>query len=370
MTSAAMLRAVIVGFVLCSVGAATAAAPKTRIIVVDSYHPEYLWSQDTQAGVVAALLEHGYLDDESQADEYSRLDYVESSTAIVKKLWMDTKRKNARQDLQESIARVVQEIDRFAPDLVLLGDDNATNYIGSQYVDTDIPVVFWGVNGNPLAYHLLDSLEAPGHNVTGVYQAGYLREGVIWLKRRLPELRTIAVLSDESETGRVKAKELARLARQGELPVTIVDIVVTDSWSRWKARALELQPKVDAFFVLNHNTLRDDEGRLVDQMDAGAWYLRHIHRPDVSHERHFVLEGMLCAVDDSGYKQGYEAMQIGHRIVSGGEAPAAIPVRAPERGAFVVNLQRAADLGLDTRIAASPLIEERIDKAMALQGFR
>lgn len=339
-----------------------------RIVVVSSYHKEYLWSQDTNEGVVAALLDFGYLDDKRQGEEYTQNNYIESSKAVIKKLWMDTKRKNSKNEIEQTIARIVKEIDEFGPDLILLGDDNATNYIGNQYIDTEIPLVFWGVNGNPLKYDLVDSIERPGHNVTGIYQAGYLKEGVVWLKKLIPGIKTLAVLSDDSPTGRAKAKELNRLARRGQLPVKLVETIVTNSLETWKQKALELQKKVDAFFILNHNTLKDANGKPVDQLEIGAWYLRHIKKPDVGHEKQFVVEGVLCAVDDSGFKQGYEAVKVAHGILKKGENPAVIPVYAPDRGPFVVNLERAEMLGILQLVAASPLIEERVEKMLALKN--
>jgi len=341
---------------------------KKRIVIVSSYHKEYLWSQDTNEGVVAALLDLGYLDNKRQGEKYTRNHYIESSKAVIKKLWMNTKRKNSKNEIKQAIARIVKEIDEFRPDLILLGDDNATNYIGNQYIDTEIPLVFWGVNGNPLKYDLVDSLERPGHNVTGVYQAGYLKEGVVWLKKLIPGIKTLAVLSDDSPTGRAKAKELDRLARRGQLPVELVETVVTNSLETWKQKALELQEKVDAFFILNHNTLKDADGKPVDQLEIGAWYLRHIKKPDVGHEKQFVVEGVLCAVDDSGFKQGYEAVKVAHRILEKSENPAVIPVYAPDRGPFVVNLERAEMLGILQLVAASPLVEEYVQKILAFEN--
>ena len=317
-----------------------------------------------------ALLAHGYLDDSAQGEAFSRDDAVESSSSIIVKLWMDTKRLNTREQIGKTLARVVTEIDTFAPDVLLLGDDNATNHVGNQYVDTDLDMVFWGVNGSPLKYDLIDTPERPGHNITGVYQAGYLREGVEWLQKLVPGIRRMAVLSDASPTGRAKAKELERLARDGALPVELVASVVTDSYEEWKKEARALADEVDAFFVLNHNTLKDATGTVVDQLEAGAWCLRNVAKPEVAHEKQFVVEGMLSAVDDSGYKQAVEAVDIAHRVLDGGERPAQIPVRAPERGPFVVNLERARMLGLRTRVAGSALVEERIESALALQAER
>ena len=144
---------------------------------------------------------------------------------------------------------------------------------------------------------------------------------------------------------------------------------MTNSLETWKAKALALQHKVDAFFVLNHNTLKDHNGKAVDQLEIGAWYLRNIKKPDIGHSKQFVIEGMFCAVDDSGIKQGYEAVKIAHRILEGGEDPGTIPVYAPERGPIVVNLERAAMLGILDLVKASPLIDERIEKALALEKY-
>ncbi len=343
---------------------------KTRIAVVSSYHREYLWSQDTNSGVVSALLDFGYLDEPEQGAVYTRTDWVESSTAVVRKLWMDSKRRSTPADIKAAVANIVRALEDFRPHIVLLGDDNATNYVGNHYMDTKVPVVFWGVNGSPLKYRLLDSIERPGHNVTGIYQAGYLKEGVHRLTQLVPGIKRMAVLSDGSPTGRAKAKEISRLFRQGELPVILSGSVVTNSLATWKARALELREQVDAFFVLNHNTLKRADGSPVDQLEVGAWYLREIKKPDVSHERQFVLEGVLCAVDDSGYKQGYEAVRVAHRILAKGEAPGNISAYAPPPGGFVVNLERAKMLGLRQQVEGNPLVDETVEHALALTARR
>ena len=66
---------------------------KTRIFVVSSYHREYLWSQETQRGLCAAMRHSGYLDNQKQIEAFTRDDFVESSTAVIQKAWMDTKKK-------------------------------------------------------------------------------------------------------------------------------------------------------------------------------------------------------------------------------------------------------------------------------------
>jgi ABC-type uncharacterized transport system substrate-binding protein len=359
-------RTIWIGLLLLSLAApAGRQTPKHRILVVSSYHREYLWSQDTQKGLCAGLLEFGFLDHAGQAAEFTRTDTVESAAGVVKKTWMDTKRKNGKGEIAVSVDRVLTEIAEFRPDLVLLGDDNAANYVGNQLIDTKVPVVFWGVNGLPLRYGLLDSLEKPGHNITGVYQAGYLKECLEFLQRIVPGVKTFAVLSDDSETGRAKVKALESLHESGRLPLQLVESVVTNRLDEWKSGALRLQDRVDAFFVMNHNSLKDENGRAVDQLEIGHWYLRHIRIPECAHEKQFAEEGMLCVCDDSGYNQGYEAMKLAYRILKKGQSPGQIEVKAPGRGPFLVNRARARGLGLV--LTADMGVEEIIETALALE---
>ncbi|GAB0056204.1 hypothetical protein SIID45300_00509 [Candidatus Magnetaquicoccaceae bacterium FCR-1] len=342
------------------------ASGKHRILIISSYHREYLWSQDTQRGVHHGLLELGYFDQQAQIARFLREDRVETSRAVLRKLWMDTKRKSAPDEMVASARRVLEEAEAFAPDLLLLGDDNAARLIGSHYLDTPIPVVFWGINIWPLKYGLLDSIAHPGHNVTGIYQPGYMREGLEFLLRLVPGIRTLGVLADDSETSLAKIKELHRLEETGKLPVKLGGTVVTNDETAWKKGALALAAQVDAIYLTNHNTIRDATGRPIDQLALGAWYLRNIAKPDIGDEKQFVEEGVLCVADDSGYKQGYEAVRMAHRILAEGMDPATMPPVAPSRGALIVNRTRARQLGIEGRLKSQPGIEEFIDRSVAL----
>ncbi|MBT7072271.1 MAG: hypothetical protein HN975_15420 [Anaerolineae bacterium] len=339
---------------------------KKRIFVVSSYHSSYLWSQSTQKGLVEAMLNYGYLDSVQQADAFTKNDHVESSKAVIKKAWMDTKRKNNSQEIAETTVRIMRSIDAFEPDLVLLGDDNAANYIGNQLLDTPVPVVFWGINGLPLKYGLVESMDSPGHNVTGVWQAGYIEESLDFLKRLVPEVKTFAVLACDSETSRPRVKQIRHLARNGKLPLELVDEVVTNSFSAFKTRVLELATRVDAFFMLNHDTFRDDQGNHVDMLDAGKWYLEHVKKPEASPEAQFVREGMLASASDSGYNQSYKAFEMAFDILEQGLNPSRMRTVTPKQGPLIVNRIRAEILGisLDDKM---DIIDEIVEESVALE---
>ena len=351
----------------CSPGA-WAQAPlqgKKRIFIVSSYHKAYIWSQSTQRGVSAALRKFGYLDSDAQVRTLEQDDFVENAKVVVRKDWMDTKRKDSRPDMASATARIMVAIRAFKPDVVLLGDDNAAKHIGGQLLDSKTPVVFWGINGLPLKYGLVDSMDAPGRNITGVWQSGYHKESLDLLKRLVPQAKTFAILGCDSESSRPNAKMIEQLAQRGSLPLKLVDKVLTNSLDEFKARSLELSKTVDAFFMLNHDTLRDAKGNHVDMLEVGRWYLNNIKIPEASHEDQFVLEGMLLTANDSGYNQGYMAFEMAHGILEKGLSPSRMAVRTPERGPYLVNRNRAKALGISIDDAMY-LIDELVDKSLAL----
>lgn len=337
-----------------------------RIFVVDSYHREYLWSVSTQQGLVEAMLRYGYLDDAEQGRVFTRNDHVETPRVVIRKAWMDTKRQNRFEQMAQATARIMEEIRNFRPDLVMLGDDNAANFIGQQLLDTETPVVFWGINGLPLKYGLVESMDTPGHNVTGVWQAGYFKESLALLKQLVPQARTFAILACDSESTRPHIKRIQLQAQQGELPLRLVDTVQTNSFERFKAEALRLAGIVDAFFVLNHDTMVDARGEHVDMMTVGRWYLETIRLPEASHEDQFVLEGMLLTANDSGYNQSFSAFEMAYDILEMGLNPGRMRTRTPPRGPYLVNRQRAQILGISIEDKAF-LIDEVIERSLALQ---
>ena len=359
--------AIAICVVVCTLSGISESAQKKRIFIVSSYNKDYLWSQSTQQGLSEAMLKYGYLDTPQQHQHLVAHDRVESSKAVIHKTWMDTKRKYSLSEIGLATQRIMQEIAAFKPDLVLLGDDNAANYIGNQLLDTEIPVVFWGINGLPLKYGLVDSMDNPGHNITGVWQAGYHKESLELLHKLVPEAKTFAVLSCNSVTARPNIKQLRHLARTNQLPLQLVDVVATNSYSEFKRRALELAQTVDAFFVLNHDTLRDDQGQHVDMLTVGKWYLTHIHKPEASHEDQFVREGMLLTANDSGYNQGYLAFEMAYDILEQGFNPGRMRTKTPPRGPLIVNSHRAKmlNISLDDKLE---FVDKIIHKAIALEN--
>ena len=261
----------------------------------------------------------------------------------------------------------MKDLADFKPDLVMLGDDNAANYIGNQLLDTKTPVVFWGINGLPLKYGLIDSMDRPGHNVTGVWQAGYYKEGLDLLRKLVPDAKTFAILASDSTTARSSIRQLQALHKRGKLALELVAVVSTNDFEEFKQRVRQLEQHVDAFFVLNHDTMKNAKGEHMDMLEVGRWYLENIRKPEASHEDQFVREGMLLTANDSGFNQGYAAVEMVYDILDQGIKPQSIRTKTPPHGPLMVNLNRAAALGISVN-TFDDLIDEFIDSSAALDN--
>src|SRR5512142_2515520 len=88
-----LLLVIVIGLAAPGHGASDKAPRKKRFFVVSSYHREYNWSIETNRGFCAAMLRWKFFDNEAQVAEFTRNDRVETSGAVVRKMWMDSKRK-------------------------------------------------------------------------------------------------------------------------------------------------------------------------------------------------------------------------------------------------------------------------------------
>jgi ABC-type uncharacterized transport system substrate-binding protein len=236
---------------------------------------------------------------------------------------------------------------------------------GFQFLDTELPVVFYGVKNTPVKYGLVDEPQRPGHNVTGVYAIGFYRDCLELLTRIVPSAKTFAILSDETETGRSHLKGMEDAARQPDAPLQLVETVVTKQFEEWQRKALELQERVDAFYLAAMNGLEDAEGREIPREEALRWYLTHVTIPETIHGETYVKQGLLCAADFARYNQGYDAMLMAHDLLANNLSPATYPARAARRGPLVANRQRATMLGLT--LTPEMGIEKIIEEASVLK---
>lgn len=321
----------------------SAGASTKTAVALFSYHPGFWVVEDENKGLIQGLEEFGY---------------IEGQSIVIHRFYIDTKRANKTVEAQEAAAgALLDKIQGINPDILFIYDDDALRHIGGKLLDTDLPIVFAGVNLLPTKPDyawkkdgsftaLADSLERPGHNITGVQEKVHFSAGFQLLHRIVPKAKTALFLSDNSLIG----TELIRTAGgEGALDnpfITIVKKAYTDNFETLKKLILDYQDKVDSIVLFIPWTLEDKDGNHVPQDQVVRWMLQNSKRPGIAYLDILAEAGYLCGVVVDMVKQGYYTGNLGSRILKG-ENPADMPVLNPVANRIMINLARAKQLGID-----------------------
>lgn len=204
--------------------------------------------------------------------------------------------------------------------------------------DNQIPVVFAAVS-DPLAVSLVDSLEAPGANITGT--SDYLNTDAIieLIFAANPDAKNIALLydlgQDASTTPIAAAKALLDAkgvsykeyngSNQQEV-ILAADAIIADG--------------ADAIFTPTDNTIMDAELAIAEK-------LAEAKIPHYTGADSFALNGAFLGFGVDYAELGKETANIAVEILVNGAAPAQTPVKLFDNGIATINTETAEAIGID-----------------------
>lgn len=223
--------------------------------------------------------------------------------------------------LRSTLARIAHQ----RPALVVLPTGD-TALAGKDVLGT-VPAVFASYL-DPVRVGLVQSMNVPGGNLTGVSLADWLCEYRLDLLRRaFPGLRRIAVLADQSWADHYDGPgRLARYSVQYRIDVAFVraddaeevDRVMSEPWAR----------NFEAWYFPPTYTSYVAEARIRS-------HLKRLQRPAMYSTLHEVEQGgQIAYAQDTGFVWSALA-ELTDRVLAG-ELPSRIPVQTPRRFALAV----------------------------------
>ncbi len=304
---------------------------KPLLYIVDSYNPAtFEWTRQINAGILAGLERGGLIEGENYQVVRDTIDAYVNATPS---------------QMEAQGRRIFEDIQRRKPDLVLTTDDDALTWVGLKL--KKIPVVFNGVNGDPrkyLASPQIESLEKPGHNITGAYQRTYFRQSLTLLKKLVPAARSFGVLTDKTTTSLTLVEVLKQIDTQ-ELPMAWKETLVSEQFPKWQQALADWHGKVDAVYILSANAVKDGDGNLMTSDRALEWVAAHSRLPDTTLWAYQVRSGVLVSATDDGGKQGELSAVLALKILRGTN-PGDLSITTPPNGVPALNLARAAALDI------------------------
>lgn len=201
---------------------------------------------------------------------------------------------------------------------------------------TDIPVLFSAVT-DPVAAELVDSVEAPGGNVTGTSDLASIPDQMELLKELVPDAKTVGIVYSSGEVNsevQVKAAEEAG----SDLDLSIETQTVTTANDI--QQAVEALGDVDTIYVPTDNMVVAGIASLISVAEQ-----KQI--PVIGAESGTVEGGAVATLGIDYTKLGYQTGEMAIKILEEGADPAEMPVESAKEFTYVVNPGAAERQGVE-----------------------
>lgn len=199
----------------------------------------------------------------------------------------------------------------------------------------DTPLFFAGVT-DPVGAGLVDSLEAPGGNITGTSDMPPITKQLELIKEVVPSVKTVGLLYT---SGEINSQSQAKLVREAApaLGLTIKETTVTAS--NEVKQGAESMTGVDAYFVGTDNTIINGVEALISVAEERKIPL-FVSDPDS------IKRGALAALAVDYHAQGVDTGEMAAEFLKKGGKAGDIPVKVATATEISLNLQAAERMGV------------------------
>ena len=204
--------------------------------------------------------------------------------------------------------------------------------------ENQIPVVFSAVS-DPVSAGLVESLDAPGSNVTGTSDALNVEAVIDLMLAANPDMKKLGLLYDQGQDSSKSAIASAESYCQ-EKGIEVVEKTGTTNDEIALAADALIAAGVDAVFTPTDNTVMTAELAIYEKfVDAKI--------PHYAGADSFALNGAFCGYGVNYLTLGTVTADIVVDILVNGADPAATPVQIMSSGIAMVNTETAEAIGLD-----------------------
>lgn len=204
--------------------------------------------------------------------------------------------------------------------------------------DNEIPVIFAACS-DPVGAQLVESMDAPGANITGTSDALNTDAIMNLILAQNPDTDYVGLLYSKSEDSSTQAIADAK-AFLDENNIAYVEKTGTTNDEISAAADALIAEGVDAIFTPTDNTVMTAELAIYEKLaEAGI--------PHYAGADSFALNGAFCGYGVDYANLGVATAQMVADILVDGQSPAEMAVQTFDNGIAVVNTQICEELGYD-----------------------
>lgn len=199
----------------------------------------------------------------------------------------------------------------------------------------DIPILFTAVT-DPVSAQLVDSLEAPGANVTGTTDLNPVADQIGLAKQLAPEAMTIGIIYSSGEVNSEVQVQMAREAAAAE-GLEVKEAAVSNSSE--VQQGTQSLADVDVIYVPTDNVV-------VSALESVLQVAETEQIPVIAGEGDSVERGAVATYGIDYRQLGYQTGEMAVRILTEDADPASMPVESQEEYKLVVNTDAAERMGV------------------------
>lgn len=214
---------------------------------------------------------------------------------------------------------------------------------------TTLPVLFTAVT-DPVAAQLVDSLEAPGGNVTGTTDMNPVADQIGLVTQLVPDAKTVGIVYSSGEVNSEVQVELAKKAAAAE-GLTVKEATVTNSSE--VQQAAQSLGDVDAIYIPTDNVV-------VSALSSVLQVAESAQIPVIAGEADSVRNGAVATYGIDYTELGRQTGEMAVKILTEGADPATLAVEQQSTFALTVNTTAAAAMGVtvpDDLLAKATVVE-------------
>ncbi len=292
---------------------------KQHVLILNSYHQGFSWTNRIVAGIEAAFTETG-----SNAEFHIE--------------YMDTKRIYNEAYLQDSFQLLLDKYANISIDVIILSDNNALEFMRTygEQLFPGVPIVFAGINNYSDA--LLDGFD----QITGIAEAIDISSTLSLMLSLHPETKQIYVLNDQTPTGIATLKDFELAITEFEDQVKF--IVFDDFQISDMQQELTTLPSDSLILMLLVN--RDNTGQFYTYEESLDILSLYTQVPIYGVWDFYIEHGIVGGKLTDGFGQGHIAGEMALRILQG-ELAADIPVLRESPNQYMFDYEQLQRFGID-----------------------
>lgn len=289
---------------ICWIASRQAFAAAPRVLVLNSYHPQYTWTEELVRGV---------------RDEFTALPpenlHIE---------FMDARRMVDDAHYLDILAELYRhKYARLRPDVIISSDDSALSFLllRRESLFPGIPVVFCGINSRSA-----EELEAVP-NMTGILEGLDVAENLALIRRLHPDAGRVVLLADRTSLGQGMVQVARGVSARFEGPSLKIEVWDDFTLDELGQRVASIDARTVFLLLAIHE---DRAGRYFSFTEDLAPLTRRSRAPIYAMFGMLLGQGVTGGMMNEPYQHGRATASIARKVLAGTSADAIAVVPTAE----------------------------------------